>query len=423
MDGLPLLCIKTIAEQLILLNAEKAHHDFDVLLLNANCAARLALAGGTCTEIAMDLYNTAVDPGCLDEANTICKQDAYERDAATLVLETTTIVATTGDSSKLADLKVACVAASLPVSVTKAKLIERLDHARCVAVARLAQPCAIMPRCPVRRRVAALVFASRSSEHRNIVATTALKEPFKIPRADLEKMPCELARNPHYRSASPMRLYNLMDLAWASLQINGPGTVPMRCVDEAAARDMAAKATAKANKLAAICAKRRENLLRAMQILECPFDIDVVTSKSQILTDYMNGSQTHKELNVEALNTAIDTTQRSKDLKEALNVAGCELRRDSNLCNVYIHHGIGSIAEIVIIMTEMQFYFAHTNYRQILNDLYKQNRLVQNSSALSERAKAKALAAYIRKMRQPLSWEIIQEDQNLPASLKQKIQK
>lgn len=438
MDDLPPLCVKTISEHLVLLHRNHDFNDFNAILRNAKCAARLAMVGNTTfTQIAFDFYNGAVDPGCMDEANTICKQDALEREAATMILNATaTAAAATTTTTTLSDLKAACVAAALPISGTKAKLIERLERARSAATTRLdcSNHLTNMPRCPVRRRVVALVLAVRSSKnnkHKNIAAATALKDPFKIPRAHLDAMECELARNPHYRSAAPMRLYNLVDIAWASLQINGPGAVPMKCVDEAAKQEIAAKATAKANKLAATCAKRRACLIREMQLHACPIDdayIDKVVSTSKVLTDYMNGSQSHKMSDgavLEALNMAIYITQRSRDLEQALNAAGCELRRDSKLCNAYIYHDDGSIAEIVNIMSEMQFYFAHTDYKQILDDLYRQTRRNWHGrdsySSQSERAKDKALATYIRKMPCPLTYEIIQGNENIPESLKQKI--
>ncbi|KAG2424950.1 hypothetical protein HXX76_014108 [Chlamydomonas incerta] len=57
-------------------------------------------------------------------------------------------------------------------------------------------------------------------------------------------------------------------------------------------------------------------------------------------------------------------------LEYELQLVGCELRSDSQLCDCYIDRGEGDPVTIAGIMAEMKFFHEHTDYSDILDDLY-----------------------------------------------------
>jgi hypothetical protein len=94
-------------------------------------------------------------------------------------------------------------------------------------------------------------------------------------------------------------------------------------------------------------------------------------------------------------------------LEIALRECGCELRADSKLCTRFIDYGQGTIPEIVVTMREMEFYYMHTNYKNILDELWRDARAAQyydsdddydriDPHELSESAKHIALRRWIQ---------------------------
>lgn len=75
--------------------------------------------------------------------------------------------------------------------------------------------------------------------------------------------------------------------------------------------------------------------------------------------------------------TELLTTRNKKDTRQAwltaaLERKGCTLREDSRVCQAYIEDGIGDLETICNVMCEMKFYFAHTNYEAIRDEMYNQ---------------------------------------------------
>ena len=365
MDTLPPLCVQTIAEQLIVLN--KKHHDFSTIQSNARVAARLAMVGNDAfSSMAAFLYNTVVDPGCLDKAQEVYNKDDSERKDAEAKINVLVVV----EPAKLADYKAVCASAGLPVSGTKAKLAERIMIARQEAEARLIRPVAVLPRsCPVRTRVVELVsFANKSMPIIN--TSQCIIAPFQVSRSHLDVLPCTLKRNPRYGRAAPLRLYDTINVAMLSLEKHGPGAIPMKCVAESIQAALDAKEALHAKKLALLCSKRKQELEACNK---SSFSISMLSGMSQTMSEYLVGkkSTTCQEA-TNAMNRAISKLRRQRKLLDALNAANCELRADSRLCNLYIDSAVGEIAEIVATMVEMKFYFEHTKYESIRDDMFRE---------------------------------------------------
>ena len=62
---------------------------------------------------------------------------------------------------------------------------------------------------------------------------------------------------------------------------------------------------------------------------------------------------------------------RTAWLNHELALAGCELRSDSRLCEDYIRDGCGNPREIAGVMAEMKFYYEHTEYEAIKDELHE----------------------------------------------------
>jgi hypothetical protein len=71
---------------------------------------------------------------------------------------------------------------------------------------------------------------------------------------------------------------------------------------------------------------------------------------------------------------AAQNVVQGRDARRAVLVAalaahGCTLRADSRLCAAYIDQGVGDPQHIAVVMEEMRFYFAHTNYKNAYTDI------------------------------------------------------
>jgi hypothetical protein len=58
-------------------------------------------------------------------------------------------------------------------------------------------------------------------------------------------------------------------------------------------------------------------------------------------------------------------------LEHELAQVGCVRRSDSRLCDAYIDDGDGDPREVAAVMAEMAFYFAHTDYAAIRDEIYR----------------------------------------------------
>jgi hypothetical protein len=115
---------------------------------------------------------------------------------------------------------------------------------------------------------------------------------------------------------------------------------------------------------------------------------------------------------------------RREWIVSALRGVGCELREDSRLCEKYIEEGEGDLDIICKIMVEMKFYYAHTDYKAILDDIndvdvFPLKMLLYNDGYdASEHAKVQALDAWIGSLAAPMA---SLEHPELPESLRKTV--
>lgn len=74
----------------------------------------------------------------------------------------------------------------------------------------------------------------------------------------------------------------------------------------------------------------------------------------------------------ESLVERSDKNTRFNLLTNELKDRGYELRNDSRLCKAYLEGGVGDPANIANTMTEMKFYFEHTDYKGIMDAKYNE---------------------------------------------------
>ena len=85
------------------------------------------------------------------------------------------------------------------------------------------------------------------------------------------------------------------------------------------------------------------------------------------MEDYILNKQTRSK---NRINTKqLKSNERKMILINELSKVGCELRNDSKLCSAYIENNDGNPVYIAGIMCEMKFYYKHTQYERILDNL------------------------------------------------------
>ncbi|CAO3664728.1 unnamed protein product [Umbelopsis vinacea] len=138
------------------------------------------------------------------------------------------------------------------------------------------------------------------------VTKSTAKEIYKLTDMDLDELYVTYVRNPHYRTAAPMHLYDKEDVIRLARQAHG-GDVGI--------------------KAARTATSTRGRAIRDTRRLQ-------VESRTTLLT-------------------------------ERLEQAGLTLREDSRLCQQYIDNGHRDVDEIVTTMKEMAWYFRCTDYESL----------------------------------------------------------
>lgn len=142
------------------------------------------------------------------------------------------------------------------------------------------------------------------------------RERFVLTERDLEGVPALLRRNPHYSSASPMRLFLV--------------------------RDLRRIAESKYGGIAFVADQRRAREARSERATRA---------------------------------SAVARENRRETLERALAARGCELRADSRLCAAYLRTGQGDADSIARTMCEMKFCHERTRYREILDEIVEESRV------------------------------------------------
>ena len=95
----------------------------------------------------------------------------------------------------------------------------------------------------------------------------------------------------------------------------------------------------------------------------------------EAFVDDLETTQRNIERTVEA---SRQRDARKNALAAALETCGLSLRKDSRLCETWIDTGFGNMSEIVLIMRQMDFLHANTEYpkimRRMLNEAYEESK-------------------------------------------------
>jgi hypothetical protein len=419
-NALPPLCVEHIAQQLASLSKD------DPLMFVAQEAARLARVSKLFHNTFASPVYDVVDPGCVSEWRNYTAKDTKER-YDYLERPLRKIPSGISENSKVKEIQRVCKDFGCKSSGTKPILwaniqmvvqqdIEQRTWANEMALKTV--PISIW-KCPVREYVRKWIKAQRTEADAQITVTECRKE-FWLKDSDLEHIKCTFKRNPHGRSAPPMRLYNKVDVLKLVIKVHGPGELPLtfgEILEDMKNKDKKLKSAHSAYErrhASALCTAKQTGL---SDYIANP---EVATA----INRYANGSSTQDTL-TRVLTAINEKQERRKTLQTMLTEQGCELRSDSKLCESYIEHGVGDPHNIVRIMREMKFYYTHTNYKNFLNAAYDNYRSCRydyydrpDPEEMSDQAKTKALSDWVK--RQP-NIKTAYHHADLPPSLKSSV--
>lgn len=257
--------------------------------------------------------------------------------------------ATTGPYTTLAELRKAARSCNLQEysKSSKAELMAAVPQTVPAVIVSKAQEW--IKKAKAKRDFDAFIHSRGNNEDR-ITATTARSE-YKLTDTDLDGLRCEHRRNPHYKSAAPMRLYAIRDVVQLAYQKHGGASG----LDAAKAKDLERQQRREDN------VEKQRNDRR--EVLE-----NALVSHGLTIDYSENACTGFLAAGRPSLENVIGTLRRKVSLIEALRQRGLDFREDSRLCREYIQGTtLCSLEDIVDIMHEMAFYFKHTRY-QLFHD-------------------------------------------------------
>eukprot|EP00798_Chlamydomonas_sp_ICE-L_P006769 gene6769-biopygen1975 len=250
------------------------------------------------------------------------------------------------EASKADVLKMACRDRGLMVSGVKAAFWRRLMEAEVVA-----HP----PRvCILSAKFRSEMRAMRCAR----MCVSKAKLEYRLTERDLTTLSCELKRNPMYRSAAPMRLYLIRDVARVALEKHASSHTRIRVPVISADERRTSRETLLSKKLGDMTLDSRI--------------FSVSESACRARDFYVNSGRGGGAVKVAA--DIVATNTRLNILERALEARGCELRIDSRLCTGFVDNGDGDPEDIAVSMLEMKFFHNHTEYASILDDLWEDAR-------------------------------------------------
>lgn len=341
---------------------------------HASVAATLRLVGNQqFTMMAQQIWEH-IEPGCTTKANEAYQKllrehqylQVHGEEEIAKIQPQVTIPSSLNSRSRVADLKKFAKQIGCHVSGTKevlwdnifskVQLEEEAAEGKRENLRRKREHPPALPRCFLSQEQKE--YEIRQMQQTRITATRAKKE-YLLGEADLHTLPCTLARNPHYRSAAPMRLYRLADVEKKFFEKHG------NVEQQEAVRQKRADTTAKRKRT---IQSKEESFSSRLE--EEGVDISILTVYAPHLA-----SLGHSE---RALRQVCSAWNRLVNLRTALTAHGCDLRDDSRLCCGYIAHNEGSVEYIAGMMQEMKFFFQQTDYadirERIVDDLVDQIR-------------------------------------------------
>lgn len=188
------------------------------------------------------------------------------------------------------------------------------------------------------------------------MTATRAKADFLLSETELDELDVDLVRNPHYRSAARMRLYDVEELKAAAMAKYGTWEAFVARREKREKRSEA--------QLAAIGRSRQGKRRK---------------EKSEDQLQRERQDKKRKEEKV-ARRWMIEHERelRRTDLTAALAAYGLELQADSRMCASYIYTGAGihgeSMDAVVEIMRELQFLLTETSYEVLLDTIKEEYR-------------------------------------------------
>ena len=354
--SLPSPCIDRISEFLAI-SGQSEHHIASVAThLSATCNAPAV------RDLTLILWEK-IDPGCVAESKAaVMRSQEWMR--------CTTDAAPCYGEVSLVCLRDMCRAVGASMSGTKEKLRSTLLQYRDEEV-KHAQQClsardpwfghgASWPECPIRPLVRQLVLDLSNIPAK--VTATECRESFGISEKILHTLRCVLKRNPRFRSAPPMRLYERVDARRAQIKANMHHIQDPEIVVASQLRSMKKSITAET-----VMRVRREALQTELAIQGMGSEPRV---HRRILDLFLEGKAS---VSLEEVRMVLT---RHKLLSAALTVVGLspEPREDSELCADFLKHGHGDVGDISIIMARMHFLHVHTDYVRLVDLAFERMR-------------------------------------------------
>lgn len=279
------------------------------------------------------------------------------------------------DTLTTKDLKEICRTYNANVSGSKNEIIQRIQDVEKYALSKLASTKhTLTQRC-----------IDKLSESKKITKRTA-KDVYGLTDKEIDSLPFITTKNPIFKRAVEMRLFNLSDVREVSRKKFGTEQALEEYQQKKRVKAEKARQTRKQKKEA----QKNDRYTKVKEYLQNKGYSERAISSSSYLRDYINTGY----------DEYIECFEREEYLKELLHERGLELRDDSKLCESYIENGTPDEHKVVEIMEEMDFFFKHTDYQKFMNSIMNEEPIDRemkiDSIDASEEAKNKALSKWCK---------------------------
>jgi len=265
------------------------------------------------------------------------------------------------------------------------------------------------------------------------ICKSTIKKEYKLNDEDIDDLVFKEVKNPHYRCAGSMKLYNLLDIKNRFAELN---TCDLKEIknkqEELEEQQINKKELLKRNKevkdrerlelfdelLEQNGLSKQDHSLSEFCILRCKSKISMTRLINKIkeikkrIHDFKERMRQDNILNIEQNHNLFSVFYhgeytenefrvvliREENLKRELAKYNLKIRCDSRLCNEYLEEGFGDPEKIALTMKQMEWFFENSNYKTIMNNLMsdRDNRMYRDVDSLSNEAKIKALDNYLK---------------------------
>ena len=407
---LPDLCLANIAEQLCVTSTpiETLHTSITLCKMSPSIECNLMVAH----------MNNFLDPGCVDELNAKVEKRAIDMKMLNDIVADAVYVADKDYSrASLAALKEECIQKKIPKTGTKAKLVDNLNKIT-----------------ETRARYAKIVLtklrpiSTKMSPLRPNVRTCLLNQPSPslywsnsngwINSTAARSMGADefMLDGLYHRSqlgpyACHVRLFIKSDLVQALFKRDGPGTLNKYIQDANAMLKSAPANEKKEIAKSKILAERTAEIEQFLSEFELPISYEDAKFAGFDVIEFINGNDTLWWIR----ETKKSVFERLVTMMTELAKFNCTIYAlCSSPCESFVKRDNGSPLEIAKEMYEMKFYYDHTNYSSIYDEMFIQLRnhqyprhknterntrrigQYQDITHLCENAKKEALVAFIQ---------------------------